>query len=261
MKNSSTKNEKLSLKCLILAGGRGKRLSSYAKGENKCMLQFGGRSLIEYSLENAVKLNLEEIIIVVGHLAERIINTFGNSYNGVPIKYVIQWEQQGLVHAIACSRDALDNSDFILFLGDEFLLNPSHRSLIEIFSKEEAFAVCGIIKVDEITEIEKTYSILFDSDSRRIFRLIEKPRNPQNNLMGTGNIIFKNEILNYVDSTPINQQRGEKELPDLIQSAIDDGKKVLYHHLASTYVNVNTPEDITVIEEIALRGGDNENEK
>ena len=181
------------------------------------MLQFGGKPLIEYSLENAVELNVEEIIIVVGHLAEGIINTFGNSYNGVPVKYVIQWEQQGLVHAVECSRDALLNSDFILFLGDEFFLNPNHRSLIEPYSEEGAFAVCGVIKVDDITEIRKTYSILFDSDSRRIFRLIEKPGKPQNNLMGTGNIVFKNEILNYIDRTPINQERGEKELPDLVK--------------------------------------------
>ena len=250
MKNSSTRTENKSLKALILAGGRGKRLSSHAKGENKCMLQFDGKPLIEYSLENAVGLNVDEIIIVVGHLAEGIINTFGNSYNGVPVKYVIQWEQQGLVHAIACSREALVNSDFILFLGDEFFLNPNHRTLIELYSEEGAFAVCGVIKVKDITEIRKTYSILFDSDSRRIFRLIEKPRTPQNNLMGTGNILFKNEILNYIDMTPINQQRGEKELPDLIQCAVDDGKKVLYHQLASTYVNVNTSADITIINEI-----------
>jgi dTDP-glucose pyrophosphorylase len=238
MKNSSTRNEKRSLKALILAGGRGKRLSSHAKGENKCMLHFGGKPLIEYSLENAVELDVDEIIIVVGHLAEGIINTFGNSYNGVPVKYVIQREQQGLVHAIACSKEALVNSDFILFLGDEFFLNPNHRSLIELYSEEGAFAVCGVIKVEDITEIRKTYSILFDSDS------------PQNNLMGTGNILFKNEILNYIDMTPINQQRREKELPDLIQCAVDDGKKVLYHQLASMYVNVNTSEDITIINEI-----------
>jgi dTDP-glucose pyrophosphorylase len=249
MKNSS-KNKKAYLKALILAGGRGKRLNSYMKEENKCMLKFGEKHLIEYSLENAVKLNVEEIIIVVGHLAERIINTFGNSYKGVPIKYVIQWEQQGLVHAIACSKNALDGSDFVLFLGDEFLPDSDHRPLLEQFSEEEACAVCGVIKVDDIKQISKTYSILFDHDSNRIFRLIEKPSNPQNNIMGTGNIIFKNEIFDYIESTPINQQRNEKELPDLIQCAIDDGKKILYHYLSSPYVNVNTPDDVTIIENI-----------
>ena len=48
--------------------------------------------------------------------------------------------------------------------------------------------------------------------------------------------------------TPINQIRNEKALPDLIQCAIDDGQLVMYHLLTSKYVNVNTLEDITVIE-------------
>ena len=81
-------------------------------------------------------------------------------------------------------------------------------------------------------------------------RLIEKPRLPQNNLMGSGNIIFDNAIFKYIDMTPINQKRGEKELPDLIQCAIDDGKIVLYHKLSSNYVNVNTHKDITIIERL-----------
>lgn len=250
MRTSSTKNEKITLKAVILAGGRSRRLSGHIDEKNKCMLKFGGKPLIEYSLENAIKSNVKEIIVVVGHFAEQIINSWGNVYKGTPIKYVIQLEQHGLVHAIECSKNVIGDSDFILFLGDEFFISPNHRSLIDVFSKEKAFAVCGVIKVNDKKKISKTYSILFDHNSQRILRLIEKPKNPLNNFMGTGNIVFKNEILNYINITPINQQRGEKELPDLVQCAIDDGKKVFYNFIASTYVNVNTPKDTTVIKKI-----------
>jgi len=241
------------LKALILAGGRGKRLNEYTEEENKCMILFGGKPLIEYSLENAKKLNLKEVVIVVGHLAEQVINRYGNSFHDTPIKYVIQREQLGLVHAIGCAQNTIGNSDFLLLLGDEFFIKPDHNSLLQIFYEEDAFAVCGTIKVDDRKLISKTYSILFDKDSQRIFRLIEKPHNPSNDYMGTGNIVFKNKILDYIEKTPINQQRGERELPDLIQCAIDDGKKALFYVLASKYVNVNTPEDITILNELALK--------
>jgi len=248
----------MGFKALILAGGRGKRLNNHIKEENKCMLKFDGKPLIKYSLENAAKLNVEEIIIVVGYLAERIINAFGNSFKGVPIKYVIQLEQKGLVHAIECSKNAIGNSDFFLFLGDEFLINADHISMVKKFSEECAFAVCGVIKVNDMTQISKTYSILFNSKSHQIVGLIEKPKHPLNNFMGTGNCIFKNKIFDYIKNTPINQNRGEKELPDLIQCVIDDGKKVFYYNLATTYVNVNTPEDIIVIKNLRLSEGINE---
>jgi dTDP-glucose pyrophosphorylase len=238
------------LKALILAGGRGSRLEGDTSNTNKCMLKFGGKYLIEYSLDNVVKLDVKEIVIVVGHLAEQIINVYGNNYSGITIKYIIQWEQIGLVNAIECAKNAIGNSDFILSLGDEFFYEPDHGNMIRIFKKSESFAICGVIEVDDSSQIRKTYSVLFDENNKQIMRLIEKPVSPQNNLMGTGNIIFNNAIFDYTDMTPINQKRGERELPDLIQCAIDDGKIVLHHKLSSKYVNVNTPEDITIIEGI-----------
>jgi UDP-N-acetylglucosamine diphosphorylase / glucose-1-phosphate thymidylyltransferase / UDP-N-acetylgalactosamine diphosphorylase / glucosamine-1-phosphate N-acetyltransferase / galactosamine-1-phosphate N-acetyltransferase len=238
------------MKGLILAGGRGKRLNEYTELENKCMMPFDGKPLIEYSLENVCNLGLTEIVIVVGHMAEQIINTYGNAFRGTPIKYVIQRDQMGLVHAMECGQKFIGDSNFLLLLGDEFFIKPDHDKLIRVFHEEQAFAVCGIIQVEDRSLISKTYSILYDRDSRMIFRLIEKPKNPSNNFMGTGNIIFNHQIFDYLPQTPINQKRGEREMPDLIQCAIDDGKKVLFQELASQYINVNSPEEVTILNEI-----------
>jgi NDP-sugar pyrophosphorylase family protein len=237
------------LKALILAGGRGKRLGEYTEDFNKAMLEFGEKRLIEYSLTNAVNMPVREIVIVVGYMAEQIINAFGNRYRDIPIRYVIQREQKGLVHAIECSRAALEQADFLLLLADEFFVNPDHAAFLRFFRENRAFAACGVVKVDDLRQIGKTYSVLADVQSKRIYRLVEKPKNPMNDIMGTGNILFKNNIFDFIAQTPINQLRKEKELPDLIQCAIDDGKPVLFFPLASTYVNVNTPEDIMILKE------------
>jgi dTDP-glucose pyrophosphorylase len=250
MRGSSKKTE---LKALLLAGGRGKRLDEYTRGVNKCMMDFNGRPLLEHSLENALRLNVAEIVIVVGYLGEQIINHYGNVYRGTAIKYVIQREQLGLVHAMACARETLGAADFILMLGDEFFLEADHRQMVEFYKKSRAFCICGVIQVDDLTLISKTYSILCGRESQRILRLIEKPLNPTNHFMGTGNIIFNNHIFDYIERTPVSPQRHEKELPDLIQCAVDDRRKVCYHMLASRYVNVNAAEDTLLIRSMAER--------
>jgi dTDP-glucose pyrophosphorylase len=234
-------------KALILAGGRGKRFNEFTNEENKCLYNFRGKPLIEYSLENAMMIGITDVIIVVGYLAENIINKYGVSYGNCSIKYVIQREQLGLVNAIECAKRSIGDSDFLLMLGDEFFINPQHPGMFSAFEEKDAFASCGVISVNDRSLISKTYSILADSESRRIYRLIEKPEHPTNNLMGSGNVFFRNEILRYIDKTPINPKRNERELPDLIQCAIDDGKDVYYHTLASEYVNVNKAEDIADI--------------
>lgn len=59
---------------------------------------------------------------------------------------------------------------------------------------------------------------------RQFYRPIEKPRKPSSPIMGTGNCVIANSLFDCLERPPINPQRGEKELPDLIQCAVDDDR-------------------------------------
>src|SRR4030042_3530491 len=107
------------MKALILAAGRGRRMGKVCNEKNKCLVEICGKPLIENSLQCAVNLGFPEILIVVGHQAEKIINAYGYSYRGKIIKYIFQPEQKGLVHAVECAREALNREDFMIMLGDE----------------------------------------------------------------------------------------------------------------------------------------------
>jgi len=232
------------MKALILAAGRGKRLGETTAEKNKCLLEVAGRSLLAYSLDCASKIpQVSEIIVVVGYQADQITDKFGNQYGGKPLKYVFQKEQKGLVSAIEYAKDAIGKDDFMLMLGDELMTNPRHLEMIRAFEIENVFGLCGVLVVENRELIKRTYAIFQDKDGR-ILRLIEKPQNPANNIMGTGNCLFKNEILDYIPKTPINQNRGEKELPDLIQVAIDDGEIIKPFNICHRYFNVNVKEEM-----------------
>lgn len=232
------------MKALILAAGRGSRLGEHPDDGNKCMLRLFGKPLVHYSLENAVRAGAEEIVIVVGYRAEAIINAIGIDFQGVRVRYVIQDEPRGLVHAIETSADPIDGHDFMLFLADEILWRPHHEQMLELFRDDDLFVICGVVQEKDRDEIKKTYALIEDERDRRIYRLIEKPRRPPSDIRGTGNCVFRSGILDYVELTPINQSRGEKELPDLIQCAIDDGHIVKAFDIGDGYVNINTPDDI-----------------
>jgi dTDP-glucose pyrophosphorylase len=236
------------VKALILAAGRGKRLGEHPDEGNKCMLRMFGKPLVQYSLENAAKAGADEIIIVVGHKAEAIINHFGIDYEGIRVSYVIQNEPRGLVHAMECAQDRIDRDDFMLFLADEILWFPKHEEMLRQFRADDLFVICGVVGEPDRDEIRKTYALIEDDRDRRVYRLIEKPRNPPNQVRGTGNCIFRASIFDYVEHTPINQSRKEKELPDLIQCAIDDGLMVKAFDIGEGYVNINTPADIAIAE-------------
>jgi dTDP-glucose pyrophosphorylase len=241
------------MKALILAGGRGSRLDARSAERNKCMIEFAGKPLIEWSLENCAATEPEEIVVVVGYLAEQIINHYGNAYRGVRIRYAIQREQRGLVHAIETAAPFLDSSDFMLLLADEILLDPNHRAMVERFRQGDVFALCGLTIAPDPQAVRNTYAI-FEDTGGRILRLVEKPRRAINQYQGTGNCIFSNRILEYIGYTPISQARNEKELPDLIQCAIDDGHIVQSFLVGGRYININTVEDVSQAEKAVGMG-------
>lgn len=227
------------MKAVVLAAGRGERLQGISKG-NKCMLLLNGKPVLERSLSYAKSVSVDEIIIVVGYRAEDIINTYGLSFKSIPIKYVIQKEQNGIVNAIDECKELLGHNDFLLLLGDEIISSPNHIGMKKYFDKhKDVFILCGVVPEKNVSRISKTYSML--TVNQQIYRLIEKPSFIPNNLMGTGNCFFRPDILDYIPLTPVNKRRGreEKELVDLIQCAVDDGKQVEWFTIGKMYENVN----------------------
>ena len=101
-----------------------------------------------------------------------------------------------------------------------------------------------MIRVGDRSLISKTYSVLYEDDGT-IHRLVEKPGNPLNDMMGTGSSVLNNGIFDYIDVTPVHHLRKEKELPDLIQCTIDDGKNVKLFEVSKEYVNINMREDLS----------------
>jgi dTDP-glucose pyrophosphorylase len=236
------------LKALVLAAGRGNRLNELSKKQNKCMIKIRDRHLIEYNLDHALEVDVDEIVIVVGYKGENIMDLLGNNYNGKPIQYVMQSEQNGLVHAIECAQKTINGNDFFLMLGDEILFNPKHKIMINNFKgNKELFGICGIVKVTDRKQIRKTYNII-KGRNNEISRLIEKPRRPLSDFQGTGHCVFRNQIYNYIKYVPIHHERNEKELPDLIQCAIDDGRTIKAFRIGDKYTNINTYEDLKMAE-------------
>lgn len=237
------------MKALVLAAGRGSRLGDETESVNKCMLRLLDRPLVEYSLDGAIEAGASSLVIVVGYRAEDITDHLGSEYRGVPIHYVEQSEQRGVVHAIECARSAIDGSDFMLFLADEFMVNARRQAMREEFQREDLFLVCGFVRVDDRSLITRTWSFLGDDTTRRIHRMVEKPRRPFSDWMGTGNCIMKGSMLDYLDRCPVNAVRGEREMVDLFQCAVDDARLARWFDVADEYVNINTHADIALAED------------
>ena len=72
------------MQAVILAAGVGKRLKPLTDDLPKPMVRVNGRPILEYTLSILPK-EIDEVILIVGYLKEKIIEYFGDSFKGVPI--------------------------------------------------------------------------------------------------------------------------------------------------------------------------------
>ena len=230
------------MKGIILAAGKGSRLAEL-KLEHKSFAMVHKKHVIDYSLDllTGGAPFIDEIIIVVGYHADSVINYVGNEYNGIPIRYVFQQELKGIAHAVLTAREEL-NDDFIMCLADEILLNPRLPEMVSFFKSTSAAVVCGCV-IDENDFPMKPIAYEL-SEGNAITQVMEKPHHYPNSYRGIGECIFKKECLMLLDSLQPNPRRGELEMGDWIQMAIDCGKTVKAFDLADAYVNVNYAQDI-----------------
>ena len=104
------------MKALVLAAGRGKRLGVHSDEQSKCMLPMFGKPLIQYSLENAARAGVSEIVVVVGYRAETVINEFGIGFEGARVRYVLQDDPAVSLIAVAIAATPSAVADTIVLL-------------------------------------------------------------------------------------------------------------------------------------------------
>lgn len=236
------------MKGLILAAGRGKRLNDITKGENKCLIKVNNKPVVVYAAQHLTEIEeITECIVVVGYKAQDVISVLGHEINGVPIVYCIQSEQLGLIHAMETAIPVIDGEDIMMVLGDEFIIENTYKETVKDFLVSEDFCRIGYIEADDINLVKKTYSYQYNI-LHHCVDFIEKPENPYNLLMGTGNVLLRGEALNLLDKVPINPVRGERELVGLFGLINQEGKYIKDFCVGKKYINLNTGNDLEILE-------------
>lgn len=106
------------MKAVIMAGGKGTRISSIAADIPKPMIKIDGKPVLEYEIECLRSQGFTDIIITVSHLGRIIMDYFGDgSAFGVHIEYYNEVTPLGNAGALFKLKDKL-TEDFLLLNAD-----------------------------------------------------------------------------------------------------------------------------------------------
>tara|TARA_X000000368_G_scaffold234171_1_gene184978 strand:- start:121 stop:984 length:864 start_codon:yes stop_codon:yes gene_type:complete len=199
-------------KGIILAGGKGSRMSPLTKAVNKQLLPIYDKPLIFYPLSILMLSKIQDILIIVnkGQLDQyKKILPNGNSL-GIKITYKEQEEPNGLPEAFIIGESFINKENVALILGDNFFYGQNLSNLLKTSVKLKDGAQIVLHKVNK-PELYGVASI----NKRKITKIIEKPNKFISDKAITGFYFFDNKVVEYSKKLK-KSKRKELEITDLL---------------------------------------------
>lgn len=130
------------MQAVILTAGRGTRLLPVTNHVPKPLIPFWGRPFVHYLLDKLLG-RVDETVLVVGEDRE-LEAALGESYQGMPLRYVVQPEPEGTGDATLRARHIL-GEEFVLLLGD----TCPHPEVVDAIIGVGGEAAQTVIAVDD----------------------------------------------------------------------------------------------------------------
>ena len=201
-------------KAIILAGGKGTRLSPLTKVLNKQLLPLYDKPLIFYPLSVLMLAGIKEILIITNkgetNLFKKIL---GNGENlGIKIFYKEQKKPNGLPEAFIIGEKFIKNQSVALILGDNFFYGQGFTNRIKEKIKENR----GATIFTYIVNNPKDYGIIELDKKNKIKNILEKPKKTKSRLAITGFYLFDKNVINFSKQLKPSKRK-ELEIVDLIK--------------------------------------------
>jgi len=102
----------MSTKAIILAAGRGSRLAPLTLDVPKCLVDVGGRRVIDRQIEALRWAGVEDVVVVVGYRKDDIVGALGDS---VRYREYTDFARTNNLHTLWSVRDEMEGDCFCLF--------------------------------------------------------------------------------------------------------------------------------------------------
>ena len=200
-------------KGIILAGGKGTRMSPLTKAVNKQLLPIYDKPLIFYPLSILMLANIRDILIIVNkgqlHQYKKIIPN-GNNL-GIKITYIEQDQPRGLPDAFVIGKNFIGKDNVAMILGDNFFYGQNLTSKLISNTKLKNGAKVVLHKVLK----PELFGVAKINKKQKIISIKEKPKKFISDLAITGLYFFDNKVIEYSKKLKPSK-RGETEIVDLL---------------------------------------------
>ena len=235
------------MKALVLAGGSGSRLRPITHTFAKQLVPVANKPVLFYGLEAIRDAGITDVGIVVGETAAIIQEAVGDGQAfGLNVTYIRQEAALGLAHAVLIAGDFLNGDDFVMYLGDNFIVGGI-TALVDDFRSGRPDAHIMLTTVPDPRE----FGVAELDEAGEVVSLMEKPQCPRSDLALVGVYIFTPAVHEAVRRLSPSG-RGELEITEALQWLIDAGRKVTSTTISGYWKDTGNVADMLEVNRMML---------
>ncbi len=260
------------MKALIIAAGDGGRMGNLTKNKPKPLIKLLGLSLIERVILTAKQAGIDEFVIVIGYLGEKIKEKLGDgNRHGVKIIYVEnkEWQKENGVSVLK-AKDLL-NENFVLLMSDHIFDDRILKEIVD-YNVRTYLASLGrtlppsavrssvVLAVDRKEPLSKDTKVL--AKKRKIVDIGKDI--DESNCIDTGIFLCSPQIFSYIEEAV---KEGKTELAHGIANAAKHRDAEIFDitqinsyipsmrkEVKPFWMNIDTKEDLIKAKKILILG-------
>lgn len=240
---------------MLLAGGKGSRLSSLTKELAKPAVAFGGKyRIIDFTLSNCTNSGIDTVGVLTQY-QPLVLNSYigiGSAWDldrlngGVTVlppyseASGVKW-YTGTASAIYQNMNYIKQyqPEYVLILSGDHIYKMDYSKMLDYHIEKEADVSISVIEVP--IEEASRFGIMNTNEDMDIIEFEEKPQYPKSNLASMGIYIFKWSVLKeFLEMDDRNPESSNDFGKDVIPLLLEENKKIVAYPFQGYWKDVGT---------------------
>ena len=232
----------LPIRCLLLAAGLGTRLRPITDQKPKCLVDVGGRPILEWWLDHLESIQCEKVIVNTHYHAQQV-SQFLNNTESKHMQIFERYEHKllGTAGTLLANADFFQGSTGVLIHADNATdtdlskLIHAHRNrptyclLTMLTFETDTPQSCGIVEIDSDGVVQNFY---------------EKITNPPGNRANGAVYVFEQQLLDILKASEEQPHDFSKEVLSRLIG------RIYTCHTLDQFIDIGTPESLNKARQI-----------
>lgn len=198
---------KPTMKALILVGGYGTRLRPLTLSVPKPLVEFCNKPILLHQVEALVKAGVDHVILAVSYMSDLLEREMRIQEKRLGIRISLSHEKEplGTAGPLALARELLcDSQEPFFVLNSDVICDFPFENMLRF---HQHHGNQGTIVVTKVEEPSKYGVVVYEAESGKIHRFVEKPQVFVSNKINAGMYVFSPTMLQRIQLRPTSIEK------------------------------------------------------